>query len=287
MQEITSAAAIRRLCQRWKREGLFIAFVPTMGSLHEGHASLIRRARRELGPKARVVVSIYVNPTQFGRGEDFSRYPRDLDRDLRLCRAEKVDAVFAPTDREMYPRREGASFSTYVVEEGLSQRMEGISRPGHFRGVTTIVAKLFNLVQPDVAIFGSKDWQQASVIRRMVRDLQFAVKVIVAPTVREPDGLAMSSRNRYLSGPLRAQATVLWRAIQGARELVRGTKVISVARLKARMAKWIRNEPDARLDYIEFFHPETLDPVSQVKRGTHLALAVCIGKTRLIDNARM
>lgn len=287
MQEITSAAAIRRLCQRWKREGLLIAFVPTMGFLHEGHASLIRRARRGLGPKARVVVSIYVNPTQFGRGEDFSRYPRDLNHDLQLCRAEKVDAVFAPTDPEMYPQAEGASFSSYVVEECLSQRMEGISRPGHFRGVTTIVAKLFNLVQPDIAVFGSKDWQQASVIRRMVRDLLFAVKVIVAPTVREPDGLAMSSRNRYLTGPLRAQATVLWRSIQGARELVRGNKAISAARLKARMAKWIRKEPDARLDYIEFFHPETLVPVSQVKRGTQLALAVFIGKTRLIDNARM
>ena len=287
MQEITSAAAIRKLCQRWKREGLPVAFVPTMGSLHAGHASLIRRARRQLGPKARVVVSIYVNPTQFGRGEDFSLYPRDLDRDLRLCRAEKVDAVFAPTDREMYPRQECASFSTYVVEECLSRRMEGISRPGHFRGVTTIVAKLFNLVRPDVAIFGAKDWQQASVIRRMVRDLQFGVKVIVAPTVREPDGLAMSSRNRYLSGALRAQATVLWRAIQGARKIMRGERSISAARLKARMAKWIRKEPDARLDYIEFFDPETLVPVSRVKRGTHLALAVFIGKTRLIDNARM
>jgi pantoate--beta-alanine ligase len=179
------------------------------------------------------------------------------------------------------------SFSTYVVEEKLSRTMEGASRPTHFRGVTTVVAKLFNIVLPDVAVFGQKDFQQAAIIQRMVTDLNFPVKIIVAPTLRERDGLAMSSRNKYLAGDLRRQATILWRAIQAAQASVKKSKSVSATKLKADLKKLIENKPDAKLDYIEFFEPETLSSVSKVSRGTHMALAVFIGKTRLIDNARL
>lgn len=259
-----------------------------MGYLHDGHLSLVRHARRLVGPRGRVVVSIYVNPTQFAPHEDLSRYPRDLARDLRLCRAAGADVVFTPDDAAMYPGRQAGDYSTYVVEERLTQHMEGASRPTHFRGVTTIVAKLFNLVLPDVAVFGAKDWQQAAVIQRMVRDLNFPVRVVVAPTVREPDGLAMSSRNKYLTGPLRSQAVVLWQAIQLARATVRAARQpIAAGALRRKLARLIAAQPDARLDYVEFFDPATLEPRRQVTRGTHLALAVFIGKTRLIDNARL
>jgi pantoate--beta-alanine ligase len=179
------------------------------------------------------------------------------------------------------------NFSTYVVEEKLSQTMEGASRPAHFRGVTTVVAKLFNLVQPSVAVFGQKDFQQAVIIKRMVRDLNFPVNIIVAPTLRERDGLAMSSRNKYLVGDLRRQATVLWRAIQTTQAILKKSKSVSATKLKVDLKKLIKSEPDARLDYVEFFEPDTLSPVSNVTRGTHMALAVFIGKTRLIDNAKL
>jgi len=290
------------LAVRWKRAGIRTSFVPTMGSLHAGHLSLIKRARRAVGKKGVVVVSIYVNPTQFGPNEDFAKYPRDLKHDLKLCRAAGVDVVFTPSDREMYPvlecgdmsplskrRRVSAvqNFSTCVFEEKLSQRMEGAARPTHFKGVTTVVAKLFNLVQPDVAVFGQKDFQQAAILKRMVTDLNFSVKIIVAPTLRERDGLAMSSRNRYLTGKLRGQATVLWCAIQMARATIKRSKAFPAARLKAAVKKLVECEPDAKLNYVEFFEPDTLAPVSKVTRGTHMALAVFIGKTRLIDNARL
>jgi pantoate--beta-alanine ligase len=300
MQMVVSVAAIQRLARKWQRAGKSIGFVPTMGYLHAGHLSLVKRARQAVGKNGVVVVSIYVNPTQFGPKEDFSKYPRNLKRDLKLCREAGVDVVFTPSDREMYPvgslRRDDRTarravptveFSTYVVEEKLSRSMEGDSRPMHFRGVTTVVAKLFNLVLPDVAVFGAKDWQQAAVIKRMVADLNFPVKIIVAPTLREADGLAMSSRNKYLAGDLRAQATVLWRAIQKARSVVGKSKMIPAAKLKADLKKLVEAEPDAKMDYVEFFEPDTLSPVSKVKRGTHLALAVYVGKTRLIDNARL
>ena len=179
------------------------------------------------------------------------------------------------------------NFTTYVVEESLSRTMEGASRPTHFRGVTTIVAKLFNVVLPDVAVFGAKDWQQAAIIKRMVADLNFLVKIVVAPTLREPDGLAMSSRNKYLVSDLRKQATVLWRAIQTAQAAVKQKKTVPVAKLKADLKKLIESEPDARLDYVDFFDPDTLQPVSKVTRGTQMATAVFVGRTRLIDNARM
>jgi len=288
MQVLTRIRAMQQLARRWQRQGLRIGFVPTMGYLHEGHLSLVRRARQLVGPSGRVVVSIYVNPTQFGPREDFARYPRDLKRDLRLCRAEGVDAVFAPSDAEMYPGRNEGRFSTFVVEETLSQRMEGRSRPGHFRGVTTVVAKLFNIVRPDVAVFGAKDWQQAMIVRRMVANLDFPVRVVVAPTVREPDGLAMSSRNAYLKGDLRRQATVLWQALQWARRTVRAAAgPVPVSRLKAGVRRIVRGAPHARLDYVEIFESDTLRPLRAAGRGAHMALAVWVGPTRLIDNARL
>jgi pantoate--beta-alanine ligase len=287
MQTIPSISTMQRLALRWRRRGIRIGFVPTMGYLHAGHLSLVKHARKLVGPRGKVVVSIYVNPTQFGPTEDFSKYPRDLKRDLKLCREAGVDAVFTPTDSEMYPGKTEGRYSTYVVEEKLSQVMEGQSRPTHFRGVTTIVAKLFNIVLPDVAVFGAKDFQQAAIIQRMAGDLNFPLKVIVAPTLREADGLAMSSRNKYLEGDLRTQAVVLWRCIQKAQASVKNGKKISADRLRADFKKLIQAEPAARLDYIEFFNPETLQPVKKVTRGMQIALAVFIGKTRLIDNARL
>ena len=299
MQIISSIAAMQQLAKKWRRAGKRIGFVPTMGYLHAGHLSLVKRARQAAGKSGVVVVSIFVNPTQFGPKEDFSKYPRDLKRDFKLCREADVDVVFTPSDAEMYPggirsrrcesadepRFDRRGYSTYVVEKKLSQCMEGASRPTHFRGVTTVVAKLFNIVLPDVAVFGAKDWQQAAIIKRMAADLNFPVKIIVAPTLRERDGLAMSSRNKYLVGDLRRQATALWRAIQTARAAVKRSKVVPAKKLKSDLKKLIKTEPDTRLDYVEFFKPDTLAPVTRVTRGTHLALAVFIGKTRLIDNA--
>ena len=204
---------MQRLAKLWRRKGVRVGFVPTMGYLHEGHLSLVRRARQRAGRGGKVVVSVYVNPTQFGPQEDFSSYPRDLAKDIGLCRAEGADVVFAPSDKEMYAPDGGGRFSTFVIEEDLSSRMEAVSRPTHFRGVTTVVAKLFNIVQPSLAVFGAKDFQQTAVIKRMVRDLNFPVEIDVAPIYREADGLAMSSRNQYLKDDLRAQAVVLWRSI--------------------------------------------------------------------------
>lgn len=278
---------MQRLARQWQRQGDRVGFVPTMGYLHAGHLSLVHEARQQVGRKGKVAVSIYVNPTQFGPKEDLSRYPRDLKRDLKLCRAAGADVVFTPSNAEMYPDKAAGRYSTYVVEEKLSQSMEGASRPTHFRGVTTIVAKLFNLVLPEVAVFGAKDWQQAAIVKRMVMDLNFPVKIVVAPTIREPDGLAMSSRNRYLDPAQRAQATILSRAIQRARAAVKG-KLISSARLKADLRKFVATTaPLGRLDYVEFFDPETLQPAKKVGRGTHLALAVYFGRTRLIDNGSL
>jgi pantoate--beta-alanine ligase len=279
---------MQRLAKRWQVQGLRVGLVPTMGYLHEGHLSLVRRARHSVGRRGRVIVSIYVNPTQFGPTEDFARYPRDLKRDLRLCRTRGVDAVFVPGDAEMYAGKAEGQYSTYVAEERLSRGMEGASRPGHFRGVVTVVAKLFNIVRPELAVFGSKDYQQAAIIKRMVHNLNFPVRIVGAPTVREPDGVAMSSRNKYLVGDLRPQATVLRRSIQLVRKAVAARKKsIPVAKLKALVWQVIKTAPAARLDYVEFFDPDTLTPVVEVARGTHMALAVFVGKTRLIDNGRL
>ncbi len=286
MQVVTSVAAMQRLAKKWQRSATRVGLVPTMGYLHAGHLSLMQRARKLVGKNGAVVVSIYVNPTQFGPKEDLSRYPRNLKRDLKLCRAEGVDMVFNPNDREMYPGKAEGRYSTYIVEENLSQGMEGGSRPGHFRGVATVVAKLFNIVQPAVAVFGAKDFQQAAVIKRMTCDLNFPLSIDIAPTLRERDGLAMSSRNKYLEGDLRRQGVVLWRAIQRAQAAVKKSS-ISATRLNADLKKFIESEPDARVDYIEFFDPETLAPVAKASRGTQMALAVFVGKARLIDNARL
>ena len=270
----------------WKRAGIKIGFVPTMGYLHAGHLSLVKRARQAVGRNGKMVVSIYVNPTQFGPTEDLSKYPRDLNRDLKLLRELGTDVVFTPNDGAMYPGRADQRYSTYVVEEILSRNMEGAARPTHFRGVSTVVAKLFNLVLPDVAVFGQKDFQQAAVVQRMVADLNFPVRIIVAPTLRERDGLAMSSRNKYLDAEQRAQAVILFHALQAAKLAVKN-KSMSAAQLRKDLRSLISVAPLARLDYVEFFDPETLQPMPQVTRGTQMALAVYFGKTRLIDNAQL
>lgn len=283
---------MQRLARKWVRAGARVGLVPTMGYLHDGHLSLVKRARQAVGKAGVVVASIYVNPTQFAPSEDLAKYPRDLPRDLRLCRAAGVDVLFTPEDAEMYPGRAArgdarpAGYSTYVVEETLSAGMEGAARPVHFRGVTTVVAKLFNLVLPEVAVFGQKDFQQAAIIQRMTGDLNFPVKVIIAPTTREADGLAMSSRNKYLDAEQRAQATILFHALEAVKLAV-ARKTVSAARLKSDVRAFLTVAPLARLDYVEFFDPATLQPVRQVKRGTHMALAVYFGQTRLIDNARL
>lgn len=279
---------MQALARRWRRAGVRVGFVPTMGYLHEGHLSLLRRARKEVGRHGRVVVSIYVNPTQFAAHEDLGRYPRDLVRDRRLCRDAGADVVFVPSDAEMYRQGDSAPSSTFVVEEALVQGMEGASRPGHFRGVATIVIKLLNLVQPDVAVFGAKDFQQAAVVRRVVRDLFLPMQLVVAPTVREGDGLALSSRNVYLDAEERREATVLYRALRHARRRVRaGGGPIAAARLRAELRRLIEACPRARVDYVAVVDPETLVPVKTVGRGAHLVLAVRFGRTRLIDNGRL
>ena len=288
MRVVKSVAAMQRLALHWRRRGVRVGFVPTMGYLHAGHVSLVHRARQTIGRKGTVVVSIYVNPTQFAPTEDLSRYPRDFKRDQKLCQEAGADVIFFPTDAQMYPGKSEGRYSTYVVEETLSRTMEGQSRPTHFRGVTTIVAKLFNIVLPDVAVFGAKDFQQAAVLQRMVADLNFPLKLIIAPTVRESDGLAMSSRNKYLSASQRSQAVVLSKAIQLARRTVKNSdRPLPSARLTEHLKRVIEQQSEARVDYVQFFDPETFAPAKTVTRGTHLALAVFVGKTRLIDNAAL
>jgi pantoate--beta-alanine ligase len=279
---------MQHLAQRWKREGVRVAFVPTMGFLHAGHLTLMQKARNLVGSKGKVVVSIYVNPTQFGPREDFRNYPRDLSRDKRRCAEIGVDVAFVPSDAEMYPGRDVGMYSTYVVEEALSGGMEGTSRPSHFRGVTTVVAKLFNLVLPDIALFGSKDFQQAAVIRRMVRDLHFPVRVVVMPTVRDSDGLAISSRNKYLNPAQRRVAGVLHESLREARRFVRQeSSGMDAGPLRRKLKTFIEKHPGTRVDYVEFFHPETFELVKAVRSGHQMALAVFVGKTRLIDNGRL
>ena len=268
--------------QAWSRERLIagerIACVPTMGYLHEGHLSLVRRARTAAD---RVVLTLFVNPTQFGPGEDYAIYPRDPGRDRALCEAEGVDVIFMPTAAEMY----APDASTAVVEEALSRRLCGASRPGHFRGVCTVVSKLFNCVRPDVAVFGQKDAQQALVIKRMVRDLNFPIEIIVAPIVREPDGLALSSRNVRLSAEERKSALGLSRALGMAREaFARGERDAATVRRR------IEEELAAsglRTDYVEIVDSGTMEPVAQLAPGVLVALAAFAGQTRLIDNCEL
>jgi len=257
-----------------------VGFVPTMGYLHEGHLSLVRRARAE---SDHVVASIFVNPTQFGPAEDYGRYPRDPERDLHLLEGEGADVVFMPTAEEMYP----PGFDDWVEVSGpLVTRLEGAVRPGHFRGVTTVVARLFRIVRPQRAYFGQKDAQQLCVIRQMVRDLALPVEIVPCPTLREPDGLAMSSRNSYLSPQERKAATVLWRTLFRAKELFRAGERDAEA-LRQEMTRVIAQEPLAQADYISVADSETLEELVTIDRPALASLAVRIGSTRLIDNVAL
>ena len=258
--------------QHAKRLGL----VPTMGALHEGHLSLVRAAKARCDA---VAVSIFVNPTQFGPTEDLSKYPRQFDRDCRLLEKEGVDILFAPPVEEIYPN--GAV--TWVLVEGLSEKLDGRSRPGHFRGVTTIVAKLFHILEPETAFFGQKDAAQLAVIRRMVRDLNSPVEIVACPIVRESDGLAMSSRNAYLNREERGRALVLERSLQQVqREFQAGERI--AAKLISAAKEVFAREPKVVLDYFEIVDPDTLDPVERISQKTLVAIAAYIGSTRLIDN---
>ena len=253
-----------------------VGLVPTMGYLHEGHLSLVRRASSECRA---VVVSIFVNPTQFGPNEDLARYPRDLARDLGLLEPLGVSLVWTPTAEEVYPK----GFQTWVDVEALTRRLEGEVRPGHFRGVTTVVSKLFNAVLPEKAYFGQKDAQQAAVISRMVQDLNFPLELVICPTVREPDGLAMSSRNRYLEGPDRAAAPVLFKALSAAKHAYdQGER--SAEKLRGIVRTTVEAEPRAQLQYVSCADYESLEELETIRGKSLLSLAVLIGNTRLIDN---
>src|ERR1700683_5414729 len=265
-----------RVLMRSDRRG---GLVPTMGALHEGHLSLVRAARAR---SQVVVVSIFVNPLQFGPNEDLAKYPRSFDQDCGLLEHEKVDIVFAPPADDMYPK----NAVTYVTVEGMSEKLCGRSRPGHFRGVTTVVAKLFHIVEPEMAFFGQKDAAQCAIIRRMVRDLNFPVEVVVGPIVREPDGLAMSSRNAYLNPQDRKQALVLYRSLTLVKKLAdQGER--GAAKLIAAARNEIAAEAAARLDYFEIVNPDTLDPVEDISRRALAAVAAYFGATRLIDNVML
>jgi pantoate--beta-alanine ligase len=267
---------MRTRAQRLQASGASIAFVPTMGFFHEGHLSLMRLGRNLAD---HLVVSIFVNPTQFGAGEDFEAYPRNAERDKEMASKENVDTLFLPRAEDLYPH----GFESYVRLDNLSDRLCGRLRPGHFTGVATIVAKLFNIVRPQVAIFGKKDYQQWIIIRRMVRDLDMDVEIVGAPTVREPDGLAMSSRNHYLTKKQRVKALSLFQALKTARESVAaGTK--DVDRILDEAVRTIGGHTDVRTDYVALCDPDTLEKVSAINRPVLMALAVKVGKTRLIDN---
>ena len=276
MRIVTTIKEARATCREWKAAGRTLGFVPTMGALHAGHLSLVRAARAQCDV---VAVSIFVNPTQFGPAEDFAKYPRTFESDCTLLEAEGVELVFAPGPEEMYP----ADAVTFVLVEGISDRLDGASRPGHFRGVATIVAKLFHIVAPDRAFFGQKDAAQVAVLRKMVHDLDFDLEMVVCPTVREPDGLAMSSRNRYLSSEERKQALVLQRALRRVEQRV-SAGVVQSAVLIAEARETLAEEPAVRVDYVAVVDPETLEEVADVSRGAFIALAAFVGTTRLIDN---
>ena len=276
MKIVRTPAAMARLAARWERP---VALVPTMGALHAGHLALIDHARKAVGAAGQVVVSIFVNPLQFGPKEDLSKYPRPLQADLAQCRKRGVDVVFHPDVDGMY-----APGASVTVDEGLlAGGLCGRSRAGHFRGVCTVVAMLFNLVRPDMAVFGKKDFQQLAIIRRMVRDLHFPLRVLAAETVREPDGLALSSRNVYLSADERAQAPALRRALLAAAARVKAGER-DAGTLRGVLASELAAAPLARVDYAEVVDAETLQAVATIEKTTLLALAVFFGRTRLIDN---
>ncbi|HVN80949.1 MAG TPA: pantoate--beta-alanine ligase [Terriglobia bacterium] len=279
MRIAETIADLRILREELLKGDSSIALVPTMGALHAGHVSLIRKAR-EIADT--VLVSIFVNPTQFGPTEDFGRYPRPLERDLSILEKERVDALFLPSASEMYP----GGYQTYVIVEELSQLHCGQFRPGHFRGVATIVLKLLNLVQPTAAVFGQKDAQQCVIIQRMVNDLNLGVRIVIGPTVRETDGLAVSSRNQYLSPTERTAAAVLYRSLQEAEKSVQNGERRTAAIL-SQVTDCISKEPLARLQYAELVKPLTLSPLRELDQEGILLLAVFIGRTRLIDNIRL
>ncbi len=276
---LTTIAETRALVAAVRREGKTIGLVPTMGALHAGHISLVRTARLKMDY---TIVSIFVNPTQFGPSEDFSRYPRTLESDRELCGAVGTDLIFCPTPAEMYPQ----GFSTFVEVTELGDHLCGPTRPGHFRGVATVVLKLFNIILPDVAFFGQKDAQQARIILQMVRDLDLMVRVEVLPTVRESDGLAMSSRNRYLDPIQRKNASALYRCLQRLTLLVE-TGERSIHRLEEIMAQEIASTPGAHLDYARIVDAQTLKPIELLQAPAIAALAVFMGGTRLIDNVTL
>lgn len=274
MKTITDPLIMQRQAFDWRQAGRRVVLVPTMGALHDGHRSLINLARKKVKKGGVVVVSIYVNPAQFNDPQDLENYPRTLSSDKKICREESVDIVFAPNN--LYKKEE----SVEVKENSLTTRLEGVHRPGHFAGVMTVVAKLFNLVLPDFSVFGEKDFQQVAVIRRMVRDLNYPVSILVGPTLREEDGLAMSSRNVLLTNDHRDQAAVLSRAIELSRQSI-GSRSSD---LKRKLRRLIEKQPDAQVDYIEFVDTISLSPVTKVKKGSRILLAVKIGSVRLIDN---
>ncbi len=276
MQLCSSIAEMRSAVGALKAKGLKLGFVPTMGALHEGHLSLVRAAKTHCDA---VAVSIFVNPTQFGPSEDFSKYPRTFDHDRELLEKEGVDLLFAPSTGEMYP----GGATTYVTVEGLSEKLDGKSRPGHFRGVTTVVSKLFHIIQPDTAFFGQKDAAQVAVIRRMVRDLNLPVEIAVCPIIREPDGLAMSSRNRYLDPEQRKQALVLSQSLARVESLFKEGERNASALISAGRS-CVEACPGVRLDYFEIVDPDSLDPVENLKQPALVAVAAFVGTTRLIDN---
>lgn len=276
MKLFRSPRNLQRYMMKLKKEGKKIGFVPTMGYLHEGHLSLVRKARKE---NDMVVISIFVNPTQFSPGEDYKRYPRDLQRDFEMASKEKVDIVFCPRAEEIYP----SHYRTWVVVEGLSEVLCGKFRPGHFKGVTTICSKLFNIVQPDIAYFGQKDAQQAIIIKRMVEDLNFPLKIKVLPIVREKDGLAMSSRNVYLTNEERKQASILFQALTEAKKLVKSGER-DARKLKKKIRNLIAQANLARINYVEIVDLNSLNPLKEIEKPALLAVAVWFGKARLIDN---
>lgn len=279
MKICATVEEVRAACLAARRDRARLGLVPTMGALHEGHLSLVRAAKESCDV---VAASIFVNPTQFGPNEDLAKYPRSFERDCELLEKEGVQLLFAPSVEEMYP----ADAVTWVAVEGLSDKLDGRSRPGHFRGVTTVVAKLFHIIEPNAAFFGQKDAAQVAVIRRMVRDLNFPVEIVVGPIVREPDGLAMSSRNAYLDVQQRKQALVLHRSLMLVEKLAQQGER-SAARLIAAARKELATEPGVRLDYFEIVSPETLDPVENISTGALAAVAAFVGATRLIDNVML
>ncbi|MGQ9817345.1 MAG: pantoate--beta-alanine ligase [bacterium] len=276
MRKVSKIKVLREILDPVKKKGQKVGFVPTMGYLHEGHLSLIRIARKNCNF---VVSSIFVNPIQFGPNEDFNRYPRDLKRDEALLKKEKVDLLFYPSVKEMY----ADDYKTYVEVSELSSILCGKSRPGHFRGVATAVLKLFNIIKPDIAVFGEKDYQQAIIIKRMVKDLNLDVKIIMGPIVRENDGLAMSSRNIYLSPEERADATILYQSLEWAKELFYKENIKSPEYVINKMRQMIEAK-NGRVDYIAVVDKDDLRPVKFIKKGDRILLAVFFGRTRLIDN---